>query len=209
MEGLGVAANIIAVIDLSAKVATLCFQYSKDVSSARADIERIRQQVEQLTTALQATQRLVEQNKGLSLYTSQGLLGSFRSCIADLERLEKKLDPNPVRTAMRRYGIRALKWPFNSKEVDQLLAGLDRHEKTILLGLQVDQTDILIDIHRGVRQLRLQPADDASVSRRPHLMVPFTPDPDFVHRPVIEKWMHDQYNKPNQRMALVGMGGFG
>ncbi|RGP69012.1 kinesin light chain 3 [Fusarium sporotrichioides] len=209
MEGLGVAASIIAVVDLSTKVATLCSQYSKDVSSARADIERIRQQVEQLTTALQATQRLVEGNKGSSLSASQGLLGSFRSCIADLERLEKKLDPNPIRTAMRRYGIRALKWPFNRKEVDQLLAGLDRHEKTILLGLQVDQTDILIDIHKGVRQLGLQPADDASVSRRPYLMMPFTPDPDFVHRPTLEKWMHGQYNKPNQRMALVGMGGFG
>ncbi|KPA40104.1 kinesin light chain 3 [Fusarium langsethiae] len=194
MEGLGVAANIIAVVELSAKVATLCFQYSKDVSSARADIERLRNQVEHLGTTLRATQRLVEENKGLSLHTSQGLTGSFRSCITDLERLEKKLDPNP---------------PFNSKEVDQLLAGLDRHEKTILLGLQVDQTAILIEIHEGVKQLGLQPADDASVSRKPHLMVPFTPDPDFVHRPIIENWMHDQYNKPNQRMALVGMGGFG
>lgn len=140
MEGLGVAASIIAVVDLSAKVATLCFQYSKDVSSARADIERLRSQVEHLATTLRATQRLVEGSKGHSLSISQGLVSSFRSCIADLERLEKRLDPNPVRTAMRRYGLRALKWPFDSKEVDQFLAGLDRHEKTIFLGLQVDQT---------------------------------------------------------------------
>jgi hypothetical protein len=89
---------------------------------------------------LQATQRLVERTKGLSLSTSRGLLGSLRSCMADLERVEKKLDPSPVRTAMRRYGFRALKWPFNSKEVDQLLVSLDRHERTILLGLEVDQT---------------------------------------------------------------------
>ncbi|KAL3587549.1 hypothetical protein FPOAC2_13446 [Fusarium poae] len=209
MEGLGVAANIIAVIDLSAKVATLCFQYSKDVSSARADIERLRNQVEHLGTALRATQCLVEGTKSLSLSISKGLVGSFRSCIADLERLEKKLDPNPVRTAMRRYGIRALKWPFNSKEVDQLLAGLDRHEKTILLGLQVDQTAILVDMHERVKRLGLQPTEDASVSRKPHFMMPFTPDPDFVHRPMIEKWMQDKYSQPSQRMALVGMGGFG
>ncbi|OBS15388.1 hypothetical protein FPOA_13777 [Fusarium poae] len=209
MEGLGIAANIIAVIDLSAKVATLCFQYSKDVSSARADIERLRNQVEHLGTTLRATQCLVEGTKSLSLSISKGLVGSFRSCIADLERLEKKLDPNPVRTAMRRYGIRALKWPFNSKEVDQLLAGLDRHEKTILLGLQVDQTAILVDMHERVKRLGLQPTEDASVSRKPHFMMPFTPDPDFVHRPMIEKWMQDKYSQPSQRMALVGMGGFG
>ncbi|KAF4970220.1 hypothetical protein FSARC_2685 [Fusarium sarcochroum] len=209
MEGLGVAANLIAVVDLSTKVATLCFQYSRDVSSARADIQRLRDQVEHLATTLRATRRLVEGTKGQSLSTSQELAGSFRSCMADLERLEKKLDPNPVRTAMRRYGIRALKWPFSSKEVDQLLAGLDRHEKTILLGLQVDQTALLVDIHEGVKRLGLQPTEDASISYKPHLMVPFTPDPDFVHRPTIEKWIQDQYSHPNHRMALVGMGGFG
>ncbi|KAL9566608.1 hypothetical protein ACKAV7_009523 [Fusarium commune] len=140
MEGLGVVANIIAVVDLSTKVATLCFQYSKEVSSARADIERLRKQVQNLATALQATQRLVEGNKGLELSTSQDLIGSFRTCTADLKQVEKKLDLNPLRTTMRRYGFRALKWPFNSKEVDQLLTNLEHHEKTILLGLQVDQT---------------------------------------------------------------------
>uniref|UniRef100_A0A4E9EIH7 NB-ARC domain-containing protein n=1 Tax=Gibberella zeae TaxID=5518 RepID=A0A4E9EIH7_GIBZA len=209
MEALGVIANIIAVVDLSAKVATLCFQYSKDVSSARADIERLRNQVEHLATALRATQRLIEGNKGPSLSTSQGLTGPFRSCMVDLERLEKKLEPHPIRTAMRRYGVRALKWPFSSREVNQLLDGLDRHEKTILLELQVDQTAILVDIREGFRQLTLQPTEDASISREPHLMVPFAPDPDFVPRLTLEKWMQDQYRQPSRRMALVGMGGFG
>jgi len=140
MEGLGVAANVIAVVDLSAKVATLCLQYSKEVASARADIQRLHSQVEHLGAALQATRRLVEGSKGRPLLTSHELIGSFRSCIADLERLEKRLGPNPARIAMRRFGVRALKWPFSSKEVDQLLASLERHEKTILLGLQIDQT---------------------------------------------------------------------
>ncbi|KAF5673917.1 kinesin light chain 3 [Fusarium heterosporum] len=209
MEGIGVAANIIAVVDISLKVMTLCLQYSKEVSSARVDIERLHNQVGHLATTMRATQHLVEGDKGASLSTSQGLFGSFRSCISDLEQLEKKLDPNSVRSVMRRYGIRAIKWPFKSKEVDQLLANLDRHEKTILLGLQVDQTAILVDIQEGVKQLRLQPAHDTSNLLKHHLMVPFTPDPDFVHRPTIERWMREQYNKPSQRMALVGMGGFG
>ncbi|KAG7411973.1 hypothetical protein Forpe1208_v009375 [Fusarium oxysporum f. sp. rapae] len=209
MEGLGVVANIIAVVDLSTKVATLCFQYSKEVSSARADIERLRKQVQNLATALQATQRLVEGNKGLALSTSQDLIGSFRTCTADLKQVEKKLDLNPLRTTMRRYGFRALKWPFNRKEVDQLLTNLEHHEKKILLGLQVDQTAILVNIQQGIKQLALQPTEDASISRKPHLMVPFAPDPDFVHRLTIEKWMQDQYRQPSRRMALVGMGGFG
>ncbi|RXG41788.1 hypothetical protein VDGE_30540 [Verticillium dahliae] len=60
MEGLGVAANFIAVIDLSAKVATLCVQYAKEVAGARADIQRLESQVSQLGRALRAAQRVVD-----------------------------------------------------------------------------------------------------------------------------------------------------
>ncbi|ROT40812.1 hypothetical protein SODALDRAFT_376566 [Sodiomyces alkalinus F11] len=195
MEGLGVAANVIAVVDLSVKVATLCLQYSREV--------------EHLGTALRAAQHLLEGNNGQPLSTSRGLVGSFRDCIAELKRLEKKLGPNTARTAIRRFGFRALRWPFSSKEVDQLLASLERHERTILLGLQIDQTAILVGIQEGVRRLGLQPTEDASISRNPHCMVPFPPDPDFVHRPAIEEWMQAQYSQTGRRLALVGMGGFG
>ncbi|KAJ0306108.1 hypothetical protein Brms1b_010559 [Colletotrichum noveboracense] len=209
MEGVGVAANVIAVVDLSAKVASLCFQYSKEVAGARADIQRLRTQVEHLETVLRATQRLVEGIKGRPLLTSQELVGSISDCIVDLERLEKKLNPNPARTAMRRLGLRALKWPFSSKEVDQVLSSLERHEETIRFGLQIDQTSVLVDIQEGVKQLGLQATEDATISRKPHRMVPFPPNPYFVHRPPIERWMRDQYGRPDRRMALVGMGGFG
>ncbi|KAF6810671.1 Kinesin light chain 5 [Colletotrichum plurivorum] len=209
MEGLGVAANVIAVVDLSAKVAALCFQYSKEVAGARGDIQRLRTQVEHLGTAVRGTQRLVEGIKGRSLLISQELVDSIHECIADLERLEKKLDPKPARTMMRRLGLRALKWPFDSKEVDQVLSSLERHEKTILLGLQIDQTSALVDIQEGVRQLALQATEDATIARRPHRMLPFPPNPDFVHRPPIERWLQDQFGGPDRRMALVGMGGFG
>ncbi|XEU94717.1 hypothetical protein FSHL1_000001 [Fusarium sambucinum] len=193
MEGLGAAANIITVIDLSAKVATLCFQYCKDVCSAREDIERVRNQVDHLATALGAAKHLVEGTRSPSLPTSQHL----------------SLDPSGFRTTMRRYGGRALKWPFNNKEVNQLLDKLGRHERTILLGLQVDQTAILVDINDGVKQLWLRGTEDVLTSSKPHLMVPFTPNLNFIHRPEIETWIQDQYRQPSQRMALVGMGGFG
>ncbi|KAF6822492.1 Kinesin light chain 5 [Colletotrichum plurivorum] len=209
MEGLGVAANVIAVVDLSAKVAALCFQYSKEVAGARGDIQRLHSKVSHVGSAVRAAQGLLKGNRDKLPFASQGLVGSIHECIADLERLEKKLDPKTARTMMRRLGLRALKWPFDSKEVDQVLSSLERHEKTILLGLQIDQTSALVDIQQGVRQLALQATEDATIARRPHRMLPFPPNPDFVHRPPVEKWMRDQYGGPDQRMALVGMGGFG
>jgi hypothetical protein len=38
MAGVGEAASIIAVIDLSAKVGSLCFRYYREVASAREGI---------------------------------------------------------------------------------------------------------------------------------------------------------------------------
>ncbi|KAM0330742.1 hypothetical protein ACHAQA_003694 [Verticillium albo-atrum] len=205
----GFADKELETFDLSAKVAALCYQYSKEVASARADIQRLRTQVEQLGNALRAIQRLVEGTKCQSLLSSRELVGSFGDCIADLERLERKLKPNSEPTLMRRAGLRALKWPFSSKEVGQILSSLERHEKTILLGLQTDQTIILLNIQEAVKQLGLQPSEDASISSKPHLMVPFPPNPSFVHRLAIEERMQKQYSEPGQRMALVGIGGFG
>jgi hypothetical protein len=41
MDGLSGAASVIAVIDMSAKIVSLCFQYSMAVKDAKDDIERV------------------------------------------------------------------------------------------------------------------------------------------------------------------------
>ncbi|KAH8656468.1 P-loop containing nucleoside triphosphate hydrolase protein [Ilyonectria robusta] len=45
--------------------------------------------------------------------------------------------------------------------------------------------------------------------RKPFSTVPFPPDPDFVDRPDILKWMHGKCARPASRIALVGLGGIG
>ncbi|KAJ4128988.1 hypothetical protein NW768_007514 [Fusarium equiseti] len=209
MEAVGAVANIIAVVDLSAKVATLCYRYSQEVSSARADIERLRRQAEHLEVTLNAAKTLVERRNSSSFSISAAIIKAFDTCRTDLEYVLKRLDPNPLRTAMRRYGLRSLKWPFKSKEIDRLLTELKSYENTISVGLQLDQSGMLESIKEGVDRLQLRPTEDDMAYKKHHLMVPFTPDPDFVHRSSIEDWMKDQFDRPSQRMALVGMGGFG
>ena len=73
---------------------------------------------------------------------------------------------------------------------------------------ETDRT-LLLDIQEGVKQLNLQATADASAYEKPHMIMPFTLDPDFICRPSIEQWMKEQFTRPTQRMALVGMGGFG
>jgi hypothetical protein len=59
MDGLGVAASAIAVVELSAKIALLCVQYSLAVKHAEADIERLRGEVNTVTDLLRGVERLL------------------------------------------------------------------------------------------------------------------------------------------------------
>ncbi|KAF6810996.1 Kinesin light chain 5, partial [Colletotrichum plurivorum] len=67
----------------------------------------------------------------------------------------------------------------------------------------------LSDLKERLQDLKLDKAEDLSVARSPHFLVPFTSDPDFVNRPDIWTWIEERYAGPESRFALVGMGGFG
>ncbi|KAL6406211.1 hypothetical protein AUP68_10380 [Ilyonectria robusta] len=116
-EAVGLAASVIAIIDLSAKVAVLCLDYSTAVGNARADITRLRSRLYDLGTTLQGVRRLLDDPSSQALATSRRLVDSVDACTSELAQLQSRLDPGKARKAMRRFGIRALKWPFDSKEV--------------------------------------------------------------------------------------------
>jgi hypothetical protein len=42
-----------------------------------------------------------------------------------LQRLEEKLEPSKTRKAMSKFGIRALKWLFTSKQVEKIVTNMD------------------------------------------------------------------------------------
>ncbi|KAM6510855.1 hypothetical protein FSOLCH5_011300 [Fusarium solani] len=208
-EAVGLAASVIAIIDLSAKVATLCLQYSTAVGNARADITHLQRRLNDLSPCLQRTQRLLNGPNKHALETSQSLVDCFDDCTQELARVQSRLDPGKARKAMRRFGLRALKWPLDSKEVNGIISNLDDYKQTIMLCLQVDQTTILLDIQQRFEGVSLQTCEDRSIARKPCFSVPFDRDPDFVDRPDIITWLEGQYTDSVGRMALVGMGGFG
>lgn len=144
MDGLGAAANVIAVIDLTAKVASLCFQYSKAVKNAKSDIERLKGELDRLQTTLEGARQLLESPNGARLQTSQRLSDGLRQCSSQLLgleiKLEKKLHTGPGRKIMRRLGVRALVWPFESKDVDGIIGILERYRDTLSAALAIDQT---------------------------------------------------------------------
>ncbi|KAL6409952.1 Vegetative incompatibility protein HET-E-1 [Ilyonectria robusta] len=136
MEGLGVAANAIAVVDLSVKVGSLCLQYAKDVKNAAADIDLLHEEVTNLQRVTKQVQGLLEGPNRAKLENSQSLDDALKRSRSHLEGLEQRIKPEPARKAMRKLGLRAFKWPFQRDEVERLILALRQRSQTISWTLQ-------------------------------------------------------------------------
>lgn len=140
MDGLSATASIFAVIDISAKIASLCFQYAAAVKDAKKDIERLRKKVIDIERVLEGIKQLLDGWDEARLVTTHKLSNSLKECLRQLEDLEKRLEPGKTHKVMRKVGLQALRWPFTSKQVDKIVADLERYEQTFCHALQVDQT---------------------------------------------------------------------
>jgi hypothetical protein len=142
MDGLSVAASIIAVIQISGQVIDLCHTYYSEVKEARTDIQRLRDEMTSLRDVLSKLADLAKAfgSTELSIF---GLLnqpdGPVQQCLTDSIALVAKLNPGPGKDKMRQFGWRALRWPFSSKDVDKAITAIGRHKSTFNLALTADQ----------------------------------------------------------------------
>src|SRR5437764_11172655 len=140
MAGLGEAASVVAVIQISQQILSLCWKYYSGVKSAKKDMERLCDEVIALTGVLGKVQELAEGPNATRLPTLNALVGQIKQCSPELEDLRNKLDPGKTQKAMRHLRFRALKWPFTGEDVDKNIMMLSRHKETFNLALTIDQT---------------------------------------------------------------------
>ena len=140
MDGVSAAASVVALVEISVKVASLCAEYYSQVKSAQNDIHRFHLEVEALIKVLQSLHQLTQKPGAAKLFTSNALDESIRLCLSDLRQYKEKLEPGKGRKAMSRFGIRALKWPFESKELEKVIGVLEGYKSTFNTALNVDQT---------------------------------------------------------------------
>ncbi|UPL02572.1 hypothetical protein LCI18_013506 [Fusarium solani-melongenae] len=157
MEGLGVAANVIAVIDLTAKVTSACAAYLKAVKNAKTDIERLQRELRNLDVILQGAARLVKGHDRSKLQTMGQLKGALSDVSSQLQQLIVKLEDKQGKTrkAMRHVGLRALKWPFESAEVASIIQDMERNRNNISAALVIDNTALQVETQYVCRGLPL------------------------------------------------------
>ncbi|PTD02375.1 hypothetical protein FCULG_00012071 [Fusarium culmorum] len=134
-EALGVASSVIAVVDLSAK-------YSQAVKNAKDDIEKLGKEVAAFRATTEELKTLIDGPRSQELKASQQLRFAIEDGRSRLEKLEQQLQPSTGRNRMSRFGLRAFKWPFESKDVKGTIEDLERCRENISLALNIDQTQV-------------------------------------------------------------------
>ena len=140
MDGVSAAASVVALVETSFKVLSLCAEYYFHVKNAKQDADRFCLEVKAFINVLQNLNRLARGPAAPRLFASRSLNDEIQQCLLHLEHLRKKLDPGKGRKAMSRYGIRALKWPFERKELEKDIGVLERYKSTFNATLSIDQT---------------------------------------------------------------------
>ncbi|PNP73422.1 hypothetical protein FNYG_13249 [Fusarium nygamai] len=207
-EALGVASSVIAVADLSAKVFSLCLQYSREVKNAKDDIKRLYKEVAAFQDTTEKLKALLEGPRGKELRASQQLVSAIEDGHSTLGKVEQQLQPSTGRKAMSRFGVRALKWPFESKDVEGTIEKLERCRGNISLALNIDQTVILQNVDDRTTLGQLPIAHGASFDSKAEEHNPTClPNTREELLKKIDRWIDDPKSKTI--FWLNGMAGTG
>jgi Fungal N-terminal domain of STAND proteins len=154
MDGLSAATSVIAVIQIAQHVFTICQTYYSEVKDARKDIQLLRDEMTSLQDVLTHVKELGDSLSAAEL-SSLKLLnqpnGPLERCQAELEKLFVKLEAgaNPSDGKMKQFGLRALKWPFSSKDVQKIITHIEKSKTLFNLALSSDQMYVLVTFYSG------------------------------------------------------------
>lgn len=132
--------TILAAVTTSATVITLISRYYSGVKNAREDVKRFSASVEEIHSVLQKVQALASGPNAARLPASDPAVAAIEQSLREITELEEKLSPKTGGKMMRRVGLRALKWPFTSKQMDEYIVRLERRKAMLSLALTADQT---------------------------------------------------------------------
>jgi hypothetical protein len=88
MEPFGIAVSVITIIELSAKVASVCIKYFRAVKNAAKDINWLLNELKSLQDMLKKVKQFLDSLNGLRFSASQSLRKSFNSSGSELKTLD-------------------------------------------------------------------------------------------------------------------------
>ena len=161
MDPLSVTASIIAVLQASEVVISICCNYRSALQGTSWEVSRVLEEVRRLRNVLRKLEDLADKAETESrtedsvLPTLRQLCepksGSLAQCLKALTALEKKLTPRDwigPDGSKRRHLTQALRWPLKRKETEQSLEMIEHFKSTLNLAISLDQTYVIYTILR-------------------------------------------------------------
>lgn len=139
MEGLGVAASIVAVVDISTTVIAWCGRYVSGVKDAKGEKGQLLHEVTELYYISQKVKDLIDGPYGPRLKASSSLSHAIKDGEAKLNKLKVDLSTSRFHGIRGGSGIASLVWPFKAEEARKIIQDLARCTQMISLALEVDQ----------------------------------------------------------------------
>ena len=152
-EGLALAASVIAVLQITNTVISVCYDYSAAAKDAAWELSQVTAEMESLRNVLQTLESLAKQAEFASptagtrlptLALLRGPQGLLLHCLNEIKGLEKKLK-TPSWTDRIGFGpkrkafTQALRWPLNKAETKETLVNIGRFKNTFNLAITADE----------------------------------------------------------------------
>jgi len=138
MDPLSITGTLIAVVQITTFLISICYDYRSGVNSSSREVLQITESLNSLKDVLESILRLIETTKVGELSTVELLAkdgGTLQSCQTELERLRAKLEPEKGWRRLRN----SLIWPLKEGEMRRALEALERWKSTMQLALSADQ----------------------------------------------------------------------
>ena len=150
-EGLAVAASVIAVLQITNSVISVCYDYSAAATGTSWELPRLMSELESLRSVLQRLEPLAKQADFSSALTNAKIPifielckpnGPLPLCCREIESLEAVLKTpdwsagfGPKRKAL----VQALRWPLKLKDTEKALKQISKLRELLSFALIADQ----------------------------------------------------------------------
>ena len=145
VEPLGVAASVIATIQITSKVISHCKYYIETTRDAPSDLKNVLVEVSTAKTFFESWKYLTEHCDGVSdtLRSLEGPVNGSRHAVNQLEKYLRPEQTDDERDHRRKRQkvkdiLAALAWPFKAEKVKKLLQELSGFRGDITLGLTIE-----------------------------------------------------------------------
>ena len=137
MDPLSLTGTLIAIVQVSAKVISSCYEYQSVIRHASTEIDRILQEIGDLRNMMERLLQTATKgsNKMENLQDIAKPGHALQSCLHDLEYLQHELK-DPLKRYKKR--LRPLVWPLQEKQVSKVLSSIGRAREAVMLAISAD-----------------------------------------------------------------------